>query len=106
MRDTQGRPLVTIIRSSVAQEHPREYWAVHFICILAICVSPVHVAHGAEHLERRTGPVRLDGRSFADDGGKFNALGASLFYGAWAYKHDRPRLERNLATLSRNGFDY
>ena len=50
--------------------------------------------------------MRLDGRSLADDGGKFNALGASLFYGAWGYKNDRPRLERNLVTLSRNGFDY
>ena len=50
--------------------------------------------------------MRLDARSLADDGGKFNALGASLFYGAWAHKNDRPRLQRNLATLSRNGFDY
>lgn len=55
---------------------------------------------------RRAGPVRLDGRSLADDGGRFNALGASLFYGAWAYKHDRARLQRNLAKLSRSGFDY
>ena len=29
-----------------------------------------------------------------------------MFFGAWAYKNDRARLERNLATLSRNGFDY
>src|SRR6187549_3199534 len=59
-----------------------------------------------ETTKRRTGPVRLDGHSLADDGGKFNALGASLFYGAWAYKNDRPRLERNLKTLADNGFDY
>jgi hypothetical protein len=65
------------------------------------------IAGAAEAPARpRAGRVRLDGRSLVDDGGKFNALGASLFYGAWAYKNDRPRLERNLKTLSRNGFDY
>ena len=73
-----------------------------------VCLASLQV-HGAEanvQAGRRSGPVRLDGRSLADAGGKFNALGASLFYGAWAYKHDRPRLERNLATLARYGFDY
>ena len=55
---------------------------------------------------RRAGRVRLEGRSLADDGGRFNALGATLMWGTWAYRHDRPRLERNLRLLSRNGFDY
>ena len=36
----------------------------------------------------------------------FNALGATLFWGAWGYKFDRPRLERNLAVLSHAGVDY
>ena len=50
--------------------------------------------------------VRAEGRAVADAGGPFNALGATLFWGAWAYKFDRPRLERNLATLSAAGIDY
>ena len=29
-----------------------------------------------------------------------------MFWGAWAYKHDRPRLERNLEVLSAAGVDY
>jgi hypothetical protein len=52
------------------------------------------------------GNVRADGRAVADDSGPFNALGATLFWGAWAYKFDRPRLERNLDTLSAAGIDY
>jgi hypothetical protein len=75
---------------------------------LMICCAtlPAAAAEEAGPAGRRAGRVRLDGRSLADDGGAFNALGASLFYGAWAFKHDRPRLERNLATLARHGFDY
>lgn len=54
----------------------------------------------------RGGPVRLEGNAVADDGGRFVALGASMFWAAWAYRNDRPRLERDLAFLSENGFDY
>ena len=54
----------------------------------------------------RSGPVRADGRAVADAAGPFNALGATLFWGAWAYKFDRPRLERNLEVLSAAGIDY
>ena len=38
----------------------------------------------------RAGQVRADGRAVADAAGPFNALGATLFWGAWAYKYDRP----------------
>lgn len=54
----------------------------------------------------RTGAVRIQGRAVADAAGPFNALGATLFWGAWAYKSDRPRLERNLESLSAAGIDY
>jgi hypothetical protein len=54
----------------------------------------------------RTGVVRAEGRAVADAAGPFNALGATLFWGAWAYKSDRARLERNLKTLSTAGVDY
>lgn len=55
---------------------------------------------------KRTGRVRAEGSSFADDGGKFNGLGATMMWAAWAYKHDRAKLEQELETLSKNGFGY
>jgi hypothetical protein len=54
----------------------------------------------------RGGPVRLQGRSFADDGGPFVALGATMMWAAWAYRNDRPRLEAQLAYLADHGFHY
>lgn len=52
------------------------------------------------------GVVTLTDHSLHDDGGSFNALGASLFWAAWAYKYDKPKLEANLAWLSQHGFEY
>ena len=54
----------------------------------------------------RKGLVRADSHCVKDDGGAFSALGATLFWGAWGYKNDRPKLERALDALSKNGFDY
>lgn len=54
----------------------------------------------------RRGLVRLEGRAFADDGGPYLAVGASLFWATWGYRHDRPRLERNLKFLADRGVDY
>ena len=50
--------------------------------------------------------MRAEGRAVADARGPFNALGATLFWGAWGYKFDRARLERNLQVLSAAGVDY
>ncbi len=50
--------------------------------------------------------MRADGRAIADAGGPFNALGATLFWGAWGYRSDRARLERNLGVLRDAGVDY
>ena len=52
------------------------------------------------------GPVRAETKAVADQNGPFNALGATLFWGAWGYKFDRERLERNLASLSEADIDY
>jgi hypothetical protein len=60
----------------------------------------------APRLNARTGQVRADGRAVADAAGPFNPLGATLFWGAWGYKFDRARLERNLEVLSAAGIDY
>jgi hypothetical protein len=54
----------------------------------------------------RRGLVRLEGRVFADEGGPYLAVGASLFWAAWGFSHDRPRLERNLQFLADRGVDY
>jgi hypothetical protein len=54
----------------------------------------------------KAGHVRAEGRAVADAGGPFNALGATLFWGAWAYKFERARLERNLDVLRAAGVDY
>lgn len=55
---------------------------------------------------QRQGVTRVEGRAIADDGGPFPALGASLFWAAWAYKHDRPRLDEHLQLLKDHRFDY
>lgn len=54
----------------------------------------------------RGGLVRLAGNTLVDDEGPFNALGATLMWGAWGYKYDRARLEANLAYLAGHGFHY
>lgn len=55
---------------------------------------------------KRSGPVVLDGSSLSDDQGRFNALGATMMWAAWGYKHDKARLEQNLAFLAQHGFHY
>lgn len=45
------------------------------------------------------GPVRLEGRAFADDGGPWLAFGASGFWAAWGTLYDPDRLKENLAYL-------
>src|SRR5262249_11685001 len=61
---------------------------------------------GVYSAPKRTGMVRGEGRSLADDQGRFFALGATFFWAAWGYKNDRPKLEAALDYLSKNGFDY
>lgn len=66
--------------------------------------APVSVTPTPDAQSR--GPVRLDGRAFADDSGPFNALGVSLFWALWAEKHAPERLDATLAFLARHGVDY
>ena len=63
-------------------------------------------AIGPRKAPTRRGVVRLEGRAFADDGGPYLAVGASLFWATWGYRHDRARLEKNLAFLAERGVDY
>ncbi|HEU4751680.1 MAG TPA: hypothetical protein VFU47_01150, partial [Armatimonadota bacterium] len=52
------------------------------------------------------GIVHVRGHSLVDDRGPFLGLGASYFTALWRCKHDRKRLESDLALLSRSGFNY
>lgn len=71
---------------------------------LILCLAATVAAEPL--LEQRRGVTRVEGRAIADDGGPFPALGATLFWGAWAYRHDRPRLDAHLQLLADHGFDY
>jgi hypothetical protein len=48
----------------------------------------------------RGGVVQLVGHAFADAGGPYLGVGASLFWAGWGCLHDRKRFERNLTFLS------
>lgn len=69
-------------------------------------VEPGPVDPNPPPARTRTGRVRLEGNSFADDQGKFNALGATYMSALWQYQNDRPRLEQTLAEMKKNGVDY
>ena len=51
-------------------------------------------------LARRTGLVRLEGRTFADGGGPYLGIGVTLFPAVSVFHADRDRLRANLAVLS------
>jgi len=52
------------------------------------------------------GRVRLHERVFTDDDGPRPMVGASLFWLAWGYKHDRDRLAQNLQWLAERDVDF
>jgi hypothetical protein len=66
----------------------------------------VAAAVPAQGRNGRAGRVRVVGHSLADDGGPFLGLGVSYFPALWRCKHDRQRLQSDLAFLSRQGFNY
>ena len=55
---------------------------------------------------RRTGRVCLDDHALIDDQGAFLGLGVTCFAALWRYRHDRARLESDLAFLAQQGFRY
>jgi hypothetical protein len=72
--------------------------------VLACCRSAA--AGPAPGAARRSGQVRVIDHSLVDDRGPFLGLGVSYFTALWRCKNDRPRLESDLAFLSRQGFNY
>jgi hypothetical protein len=73
---------------------------------LALCVAFLTAVPADLLVEQRRGVTRVDGRAIADDDGPFAALGATLFWAAWAYRHDRARLDAHLQLLADHQFDY
>ena len=74
-------------------------WRVAVVVLAAACgaAAPLNVPKG---------PVRAQQAAFADARGPWLSLGATLFWAPWGYRHDRARLERELALLARGGVDY
>jgi hypothetical protein len=54
----------------------------------------------------RTGRVGLEGHALVDGQGAFLGLGVSYFTALWRYRHDRARIESDLAFLAQEGFQY
>lgn len=71
-----------------------------------VVVTTTVVTTPVDAVQKRSGAVRIEGRALADDGGPWNALGASLFWALWGERHDASRLDANLTLLERHGVDY
>ncbi|MEZ0229052.1 MAG: NBR1-Ig-like domain-containing protein, partial [Planctomycetota bacterium] len=100
-----------VVSPSVTRVYDLQFQMIHegVVWFGAVARRLTEVAAGAPPppgAPARRGRVRAVGRCLVDDDGPFNALGASVFWAAWAYKNDRPKLERALSFLSRNGYDY
>lgn len=61
---------------------------------------------GKERIQWPAGRARVIGHSLVDDHGPFLGLGASYFTALWRCREDPARLERDLAFLARQGFNY
>ena len=77
-----------------------------FVVSFLVLVVFADVLPAAQQSSPRTGPVRVEGHSLADDNGPFLGFGVSYFTALWRYKHDRERLESDLAFLAQQGFNY
>ena len=78
-----------------------------WLCVsAAVATMTLAGAAGGPQIAGRSGTVRLEGRTFADDRGPWNPLGTTLFWALWGEKHDPERLDRNLAHLAAHEVDY
>jgi hypothetical protein len=82
-------------------------WEISILAILILASAAFCDVLPAEQPgSPRTGRVRIASHSLADDDGPFLGLGVSYFTALWRSKHDRERLESDLAFLARQGFNY
>ena len=97
-------------RHELARPRPRAAASRIAVLVCLLLAGCSFAATGRDDLapepERRTGLVRLNGRSFGDEGGPFLGLGTSYFQALRHARFDRARLENNLALLAAKGFNY
>ena len=74
-----------------------------FLLAMLLCSPGLR---GETEFRKPVGMVRVVNHSFVDDHGPFLGLGVSYFTALWRCKHDRPRLEQDLAFLAKQGFNY
>jgi hypothetical protein len=96
----------TLTAPTIAGTFTSDWRMVHELVRWFGPVLAVDVVVDCPEVPYRSGLVRAEGRGLVDDTGPFDALGATMFWAAWAYKNDRPKLEENLAFLANNGFHY
>jgi hypothetical protein len=78
-----------------------------WIIAIVLAIMALPAAPTLQGPERgRAGRVRVVGHSLVDDRGTFLGLGVSYFTALWRCRNDRPRLESDLAFLSKQGFNY
>ena len=76
------------------------------LALMCFATAPVRAQREARNVRKPAGLVRVEGHALVDDQGPFLGLGVSYFTALWRCKHDRARLDRDLAFLARNGFRY
>lgn len=76
------------------------------VTMVAGRMTPIPITLERVPVVGRTGPVRLAGHAFADDGGPWLAFGLTYFPALWMERHDPDRLEQNLVWASSHGADY
>lgn len=77
------------------------------VCLVTAAMTTGAAESAPDRLGRRpAGPVRVVGNTLVDDNGPFPGLGVSYFTALWRCKFDQLTLERNLAFLASQGFNY
>lgn len=84
----------------------RQIAALFVVVLAASALAADARAADTRGRPRGAGLVRLSGRSLCDSAGPLLGLGASYFQALRHAKHDRARLNSNLALLASNGFNY
>ena len=90
---------------------PYPVWLSIFSTVTASLCAVTSAGAAEESADNRSarkpaGAVRVVDHCLVDDNGPFLGLGVSYFTALWRCKHDRPRLESDLAFFSRHGFNY
>jgi hypothetical protein len=78
----------------------RIYFAILVLLGALACTSPVPSSAQTPPFEQRRGIPRVERHTFVDDDGQYLAVGTTLFPEPWLYRHERARLEENLACLT------